>query len=227
MGSRSSSSGGGNNSPSRPRKQLNDKPIYQDRIIRQDPKARSEVRTENTISSITKKQISDPTRMQGGADSKSVWSSVSSKPGNFVTDSSGNPVRTGSGSVVMTSAGRKEYESAMGRIPISKAQYDSQKKITNILSLPLIAVPGGGLIRAGIKNQQQNNVFEGGGRMSTYGGGRNNLTDAEANQIARQQQEVINNRPMPEVNLRSRKKTSLLSTIFGNFGKLGKQGGLL
>lgn len=226
MGSRSSSSGGGNNNPSRPRKQLKDKPIYQDRIIRQDPKARSEVRTENVISAITKKQIANPNRMKGGADSSAVWSSVSSKPGNYVTDSKGNPMRTSSGKVVMTSAGRKEYEKAMGRIPISKAQFESQKKMTNILTLPLIAVPGGGLIRAGVKNTQQNNVFEGGGRLSTYGGGKNNLTDAEANEIARQQQEVINNRPIPEVDLRSRKKKSLLSTIFGGFQKLGS-GGLL
>jgi len=224
MGSKSSSSGGGNNSPSRPRKQLTDKPIYQDRIIRQDPKARSEVRTENVISNITNKQIKNPNRMKGGADSTAVWSSVSSKPGNYVSDSKGNPIRTSSGKVVMTSKGRKEYESAMGRIPISKAQYDSQKKISNILSIPLMFVPGGGLIRAGMKNQQQNNVFQGGGNLTTYGGGRNNLTNAEANLIARQQQEVIQNRPMPEVDLKKRKRKSLLSTVTG--GKLGS-GGLL
>jgi hypothetical protein len=224
MGSKSSSSGGGNNNPSRPRKQLTDKPIYQDRIIRQDPKARSEVRTENEISRITKEQIQNPNRMEGRKDSKAIATSVAMKPGNFVTDRRGNPIRTSSGSIVMTSKGRKEYKQAMGRIPLSKAQFESQKKISNILSLPLMLVPGGGLIRAGMKNKQQNNVFQGGGNLSTYGGGRNNLTDAEANLIARQQQEVIQNRPMPEVNLKKRKRKSLLSTVTG--GKLGS-GGLL
>ena len=169
MGSKSSSSGGGNNN-SKPRLSVTAPPIYEDRIIRQDPKARSEVRTENTIQKITKAQIKDPTRMKGSSDSKAVWSSVSSKPGNFVTDSKGNPVRTSSGSVVMTKAGRKEYNQAMRRIPLSKAQYDSQKKISNIITLPLMLVPGGGLVRAGIKTNQKNNVFEGGGTISTYGG---------------------------------------------------------
>lgn len=224
MGSKSSSGGGGNNNPSRPRKQLKDKPIYQDRIIRQDPKARSEVRTENVISKITKEQISNPNRMKGRQDSAAVWSSVSSKPGNYVTDRRGNPIRTSSGKVVMTSKGRKEYKQAMRRIPLSKAQYDSQRKMTNILTLPLMLVPGGGLLRVAAKNKMAQSSFNYGNKVMTYGGG-DNLTDAEANLIARQQMEVIEGRPMPEVNLKKRKRKSLLSTLTGS-EKLGT-GGIL
>ena len=224
MGNSSGSSGGGGNN-NRPRASISQPPVYQDRIIRQSPKARSYVATENKINEITRKQISNPNRMKGSEDKKAITSTVAIKPGNYVTDSKGMPVRTKSGSVVLTSKGKKEVDNAMRRIPLSKAQYESQKKVSNIISLPLMLVPGGGLIRAGIKNKQQNTVFEGGKNIPTYGG-KSLISKDEANIIERQRLENLNNKPMPEVDLSKRKRKSVLSTIFEPFGKLGS-GGLL
>jgi hypothetical protein len=225
MGSKSSSSGGNNNNkgyqgpkgPVAP-------PSIQTKKVNKMRDARI---IENTVQDITRKQIKDPTRFKGSQDSAQVWNTVSMRTGNYATDSKGRPIRTSSGKIVMTSKGRKEYENAMRRIPLSKKQVESQHKIAKVLTLPLMLIPGGGLIRADIVNKQKDNVFKGGSTMSTYGG-KNLLSDAEINKIARQQEEVISNKPIAPINVRSRKKKSLLSTIFGKtVGKLGSsQGGL-
>tara|TARA_R100000742_G_C4243980_1_gene63175 strand:- start:159 stop:815 length:657 start_codon:yes stop_codon:yes gene_type:complete len=218
MGRSSGSSGGGNNNnkgyqgpkgpvapPSIQTKKVNK--LRHDRIV------------ENTVQAITKKQTSDPTRMQGSADRKAVEKAVGMRPGNYVVDSKGMPLRTKSGNLVLTSKGQKEVKANMRRIPLSKAQFESQKKISNVLTIPLMLIPGGGLIRAGIKNKQQNNVFEGGKIVSTYGG-ENLLSDAERDAVASAQA----GKP---VTLRSRKKKTLLSTVFDSTaGKLGVGGNL-
>ena len=113
MGSKSGPSGGGKGgsnitSPVQPRKQLQDKPIYQDAIIRGDAGARSYVATENKISEITKKQVNNPNRMQGSQDSQAILRTVGMKPGNYVTDRRGNPIRDSKANPVLTSKGRKE-----------------------------------------------------------------------------------------------------------------------
>jgi len=218
MGRSSGSSGGGNNNNKGyqgPKGPVAPPSIQTPKVNKQ----RYDRIVENTVQSITKKQTSDPTRMQGSADRKAVTKSVAMRPGNYVTDSKGMPMMTKSGNVVLTSKGRKEVDRNMRRIPISKAQYESQKKISNVMTIPLMLVPGGGLIRAGIKNKQQNNVFEGGSVVSTYGG-ENLLSDAERNAVASAQ-------TGKEVDLRSRKKKTLLSTVFDStVGKLGVGGKL-
>ena len=218
MGRSSGSSGGGNNNNKGyqgPKGPVAPPSIQTPKVNKQ----RYDRIVENTVQSITKKQTSDPTRMQGSADRKAVTKSVAMRPGNYVTDSKGMPMMTKSGNVVLTSKGRKEVDRNMRRIPISKAQYESQKKISNVMTIPLMLVPGGGLIRAGIKNKQQNNVFEGGSVVSTYGG-ENLLSDAERNAVASAQ-------TGKEVDLRSRKKKTLLSTVFDStVGKLGVGGNL-
>lgn len=219
MGRSSGSSGGGNNNNNRgyqgPKGPVAPPSIQTPKVNKQ----RYDRIVENTVQSITKKQTSDPTRMKGSADRKAVTKAVSMRPGNYVVDSKGMPLRTKSGGIVLTSKGQKEVKANMRRIPISKAQYDSQKKISNVMTIPLMLVPGGGLIRAGIKNKQQNNVFEGGSIVSTYGG-ENLLSDAERNAVASQQAGKA-------VDLRSRKKKTLLSTVFDStVGKLGVGGKL-
>jgi hypothetical protein len=237
MGGRSSGSsgGGGNNkSPQQPRKQLKDKPIYQDAIIRGNKSARSYVATENKISEITKKQIADPTRMQGGADSDAVWRTVSSKPGNFVTDSKGNPLRTSSGKAVMTSKGRKEYNQAMSRIPLTKAQVDSQRKFMSVASLPLMFVPGGGLLRTAAVGNFDKTFQRGGNQMATYGKG-NLLSQDESNEIATMMQEAELGRQVDTVDLSKRPKKAkrnmnlldrTFATLFGGGNLLGTGGNL-
>ena len=146
MGSKSGSSGGGgsnNNSPKQPRKQLQDKPIYTDAIIRGDAGARSYVATENKISEITKKQVNNPNRFKGSEDSRSITATVGLKPGNFVTDSKGRPITDSKGNRVLTSKGRAEKNAAMKRIPLSARQVESQRKVANIITLPLMLLPGG------------------------------------------------------------------------------------
>lgn len=234
MGSKSGGSSGGGGNNNQPRKQLNDKPIYQDRIIRSNKKARSYVAKENKISEITKKQIADPTRMQGGADSSAVWRTVSMKPGNYVRDSQGNPIRTKSGKVVMTSAGRKEYNQAMSRIPLTKAQVDSQQKFMKVASLPLMFVPGGGLLRSAAVGNFDKAYQRGGNQVFTYGKG-NLLSQAEQNTIATSMQEAELGRQVDPVDLSKRPKKAkrnmnlldkITSSIFGGGNLLGSGGKL-
>ena len=221
MGSKSGSSGnGGNNRGYQGPKGPVAPPSVQTKKVNKQRDARI---IENTVQDITRKQISDPNRFQGSKDSKAVWNTVSMRKGNYVTDSRGRPMRTSSGQIVMTSAGRKAYDNAMRRIPLSKKQYESQKKITNILTLPLMLLPGGGLIRAGAKHSMNQSSFNYGNKVMTYGG-TNLLSDEERNKLARQQMEVVENRPMPKFDLKKRKKKSLLATLLGSGEKLGTRG---
>jgi hypothetical protein len=217
MGRSSGSSGGGgsnNNSPKQPRKQLQDKPIYTDAIIRGDAGARSYVATENKISEITKKQVNNPNRMQGSQDSQAILRTVGMKPGNYVTDRKGNAIRDSKGNPVLTSKGRKEKDAAMRRIPLSAAQVESQRKISNIITLPLMLVPGGGLIRAGVRSNFRNATTKGGNKVMTYGKG-NLLTQDEANYIASQQETVKQNRPVTVDLSKRKRKGNLLTRIVG------------
>ena len=224
MGSKSGSSGGGgsnNNSPKQPRKQLQDKPIYTDAIIRGDAGARSYVATENKISEITKKQVNNPNRFKGSEDSRSITATVGLKPGNFVTDSKGRPITDSKGNRVLTSKGRAEKNAAMKRIPLSASQVESQSKVANIITLPLMLLPGGGLIRAGVRSNFKNATTKGGNRVMTYGQG-NLLTQDEANYIASQQETVKQNRPVTVDLSKRNRKGNLLTQMFGEaFGAGG------
>ena len=109
--------------------------------------------------------------MKGSDDSRRVWDAVASKKGNYVMDSKGNAIRTKSGSIVMTRRGRKEYEAEMSRIPLSQAQVKSQQKFVNIMSIPLLFVPGGGIIGGAMRSNLKRNHYAGGDKVFTYKGG--------------------------------------------------------
>lgn len=220
MGSSSKSSGGnGGSSRNKPRVNLTSAPIYEDAIIRGNKSARNEVRLQNTVQDITKTQIANPSRMKGGDDSKRVWSAVASKKGNYVTDSKGNAIRTKSGSIVMTSRGRKEYEAEMSRIPLSEAQVKSQQNIVNIMSIPLLFVPGGGIIGSAMRNNMKRNHYAGGDKVFTYKGDTE-LTQAEMNEIATETMKAQGKEVEGQVDLKKRKPkgnflTRMVSGVFG------------
>lgn len=217
MGRSSGSSGGnGGSSRNKPRVNLTDAPIYSDAIIRGNKSARTEVRIQNTTQDITKKQIANPNRMKGSDDSRRVWDAVANRKGNFVTDSKGNALRTKSGSIVMTSKGRKEYEAEMSRIPLSEAQVKSQQKFVNIMSIPLMFVPGGGIVGSAMRNNMKRNHYAGGDKVFTYKGGTE-LTQAEKNEIATETMKAQGKQVEGQVDLKKRKpKGNFLTRMFTN-----------
>ena len=220
MGRSSGSSGGnGGSSRNKPRVNLTDAPIYSDAIIRGNRSARNEVRLQNTVQDITKKQIANKTRMKGSEDSRRVFNAVASKEGNYVKDSKGNALRTRSGSIVMTSKGRKEYEAEMSRIPLSEAQVKSQQKFVNIMSIPLLFVPGGGLVSGAMRSNLKRNHYAGGDKVFTYKGGTE-LTQAEMNEIATETMKAQGKEVEGQVDLKKRKPkgnflTRMASEMFG------------
>ena len=223
--SSSSSGGGGGSSRNKPRVQLTDAPIYSDAIIRGNRGARNEVRVQNTVQAITKQQIANPNRMKGSDDSRRVWDAVASKKGNYVMDSKGNALRTKSGSIVMTRQGRKEYEAEMSRIPLSEAQVKSQQKLLNIASIPLMFVPGGGIIGSAMRNNMKRNHYAGGDKVFTYKGGTE-LTQAEMNEIATETMKAQGKEVEGTVDLKKRKPkgnflTRMISDTFGAKQNLG------
>lgn len=224
-GSSNSSGGGGGSSRNKPRVQLTDAPIYSDAIIRGNRGARNEVRVQNTTQAITKQQIANPNRMKGSDDSRRVWDAVASKKGNYVTDSKGNALRTKSGSIVMTRQGRKEYEAEMSRIPLSEAQVKSQQKLLNIASIPLMFVPGGGIVGSAMRNNMKRNHYAGGDKVFTYKQG-SELTQAEKNAIATETMKAQGKEVEGTVDLKKRKPkgnflTRMFSDVFGAKQNLG------
>ncbi len=217
MGRSSSSSGGnGGSSRNKPRVNLTSAPIYTDAIVRGQRGALNEVRLQNTVQDITKSQIANPSRMKGSDDSKRVWSAVASKDGNYVKDSKGNAIRTKSGSIVMTSRGRKEYEAEMSRIPLSEAQVKSQQKFVNIMSIPLLFVPGGGIVGSAMRNNMKRNHYAGGDKVFTYKGDTE-LTQAEMNEIATETLKAQGKEVEGQVDLKKRKpKGNFLTRMVGN-----------
>ena len=220
MGRSSGSSGGnGGSSRNKPRVNLTDAPIYSDAIIRGNRSARNEVRLQNTVQDITKKQIANKTRMKGSEDSRRVFNAVASKEGNYVKDSKGNALRTRSGSIVMTSKGRKEYEAEMSRIPLSEAQVKSQQKFVNIMSIPLLFVPGGGLVGSHMRNTMKRTHYEGGDKVFTYKKGTE-LSQAEMNEIATETMKAQGKEVEGQVDLTKRKRkgnflTRMVGDVFG------------
>ena len=106
----------------------------------------------------------------------------------------------------------------MKRIPLSAAQVESQRKFSNIITLPLMLLPGGGLIRAGVRSNFKNASTVGGSNVMTYGKG-NLLTQDEANYIASQQETVKQNRPVTvDLNKRKRKGNLLTRVVGEAFG---------
>ena len=219
MGGSSKSSGGsGGSSRNKPRVNLTDAPIYSDAIIRGNRSARNEVRLQNTVQDITKKQIANKTRMEGSDDSRRVFNAVASKEGNYVKDSKGNAIRTRSGSIVMTSKGRKEYEAEMSRIPLSEAQVKSQQKLVNIMSIPLLFVPGGGLVGGAMRRNMKRNHYAGGDKVFTYKDSE--LTQAEKNEIATETMKARGVEVDEQVDLTKRKRkgnflTRMVGDVFG------------
>tara|TARA_B100000029_G_scaffold117531_2_gene110744 strand:- start:10664 stop:11356 length:693 start_codon:yes stop_codon:yes gene_type:complete len=220
MGRSSSSSNSSGGGSSRPRVKISDAPIYTDAIIRRNKKARTEVRIQNTTQDITKKQIANPNRMKGGDDSRRVWDAVASKAGNFVTDKFGNAIRTKKGSIVMTSKGKKEYEAEMSRIPLSQAQVKSQRKFVNIMSIPLMFVPGGGLISSAMRHNLKQTHYEGGQKVFTYKKG-SELTQEEMNEIATETAKAQGKDVEGTIDLTKRKKKTIFTKIFGGKEKFG------
>ena len=220
MGSSSGSSGGGGGSSrNKPRVNLTSAPIYEDAIIRGNKKALNEVRLQNTVQDITKQQIANPNRMQGTEDSARVWDAVAKKEGNYVKDSKGNAIRTKSGSIVMTGKGRKEYEAEMSRIPLSEAQVKSQQKFVNIASIPLLFVPGGGIVGSAMRNNMKRNHYAGGDKVFTYKKG-SELTQAEMNEIATETMKAQGKEVEGQVDLTKRKRkgnflTNMVGDLFG------------
>lgn len=200
-------------------------PSVQDKKTNQK---RSQRIIENTVQSITRKQTADPTRMQGGADSTAVWKTVSMQQGNFVKDSRGNPVRGRDGKIVMTSKGRQQYEQAMSRIPLTRAQVESQRKFMNVASLPLMFVPGGGLLRSAVVGNFDTAYQRGGNTVMTYGKG-NLLSQDEQNTIATNMQQQEMNKPVAPVDLstRPRKAPSRMNLLDKTFAKFFGGGNLL
>ena len=219
MGSSSNSSGGGGAVVPQTRVNLTSAPIYSDAIIRGNRSARNEVRLQNTVQDITKQQIANPNRMKGKDDSRRVWDAVASKKGNYVTDSKGNALRTKSGSIVMTRRGRKEYEAEMSRIPLSEAQVKSQQKFVNIMSIPLLFVPGGGIVGGAMRSNLKRNHYAGGDKVFTYQKG-SELTQAEMNEIATETMKAQGKEVEGQVDLKKRKPkgnflTRMVSETFG------------
>ena len=197
----SSRNGGGNRNPSTP---TYGPPSIQTKA---ENKKRYDYMVDRTVQAVTKKQIGDPTRMQGGADHKTVWNSVAMRKGNYVTNKRGIPLRTSSGSIVMTSKGQREFDKTMKRIPTSKAQRESQSKLMSIISLPLFLVPGGSLIRKATLNRMNDP-----NRIFTYGGGE--LPPEQVAEIRAQQAEK-GAPPGTKVERKVTKKKSFIDYAFG------------
>lgn len=134
------------------------------------------------VRDITKKQINEPTRMQGGADHKQVWNAVAKGLGNVIRNKKGMPIKDSSGQYILNSKGKREFDKAMKRVPLSQAQRESQTKAMSIISLPLFFVPGGGLIRRAAINRMKDQD-----RIFTYGGGE--LSEEQVAEIKAQKAE--------------------------------------